>query len=569
MRLSFLSLLFLSFPAMSLCQSCKSLSVPKAPVDEALFDNFYYQGNDDIYNKNKLTDASQFYNPILPGFYPDPSITTNGKGDYYLATSTFTFFPGVPLFHSRDLVNWEQVGHILDRESQMENMKGQHVSGGIFAPALSYNPKTGTYYMITTNVGAGNFYVKTPNPEGAWSDPIHLPSILGIDPSIFIDDDGRAYVVNNDDAPDNKPEYPGHRTVRVQELDLATDKCVGERKIIINKGCRPEEKPIWCEAPHIYKIKGKYYLMTAEGGTSDWHSEVIYRSESVWGPYEPYSGNPILTQRTLAKDRKDPVTCAGHADLVKTENGEWWAVFLACRPVKDNWENLGRETFMMPVSWTEDGWPMMTGSTGLVPQMLNRNGVKRNENVTFGNFKWEDDFSSDVMKQDWVTLRTSAKGLFTPNKYNGWLSLKKQPVTAEQKDVPSLVARRLQHHKFEASTTMRFQPSFDNDAAGIMLFKDEKHQLLLVRTLNAGKQTIELQQVSKDGKKVLASQPCKLNEVELKITSTGTTFEFFYKAKKDWVKIGDAPAQQLSTQAAGGFTGTVVALYCTGKEAKK
>ncbi|MBR6285965.1 MAG: family 43 glycosylhydrolase [Bacteroidaceae bacterium] len=162
-----MSILCLVIPAVGLCQSAenhkasKVVSVPKVVSGEALFDNFVYVGNDDFYENHKLTGKSQFYNPIIPGFYPDPTIVSNGKGDYYLATSTFTYFPGVPLFHSRDLVNWKQVGHILSRESQMENMVGQQVSGGIFAPSLTYNAKTGTYYMITTNVGAGNFYVKT------------------------------------------------------------------------------------------------------------------------------------------------------------------------------------------------------------------------------------------------------------------------------------------------------------------------------------------------------------------------------------------------------------------------
>ena len=213
-----------------------------------------------------LADNAAFHNPILPGWYSDPSVCTNGKGDYFLVTSTFCYFPGVPLFHSRDMVNWRQIGHVLNRESQLDNFPGQHISGGIFAPAISYNPANGMYYMITTNVGAGNFFVKTSDPfSGQWSDPVYLPEVQGIDPAFFFDEDGRAYIVNNDDAPDNAPEYPGHRTVRIVEFDTATDRCIGERKIIVNKGVRPQDKPIWCEGPHIYNVDGTYYLMTAEG----------------------------------------------------------------------------------------------------------------------------------------------------------------------------------------------------------------------------------------------------------------------------------------------------------------
>lgn len=253
---------------------------------KACFSEFSYTGSDKYYRENPLSSGSEFFNPILPGWYSDPSVCTNGEGDYYLATSTFSYFPGVPIFHSRDLMNWKQIGHALTRPSQLRNMEGQKVSGGIFAPALSYNPANKTYYMITTNVGAGNFLVKTTDPAGEWSDPIMLPEVAGIDPSIFFDIDGKAYILNNDDAPDNKPEYDGHRTVRMIEYDVNTDKCVGERKILINKGCRPEEKPIWCEGPHMYNVNGTYYLMTAEGGTADLHSEVIYRSDSPWGPFQ-------------------------------------------------------------------------------------------------------------------------------------------------------------------------------------------------------------------------------------------------------------------------------------------
>ena len=175
-------------------------NLPAVKDSTALFDYFTYKGNDDFYKENPLPDDESFYNPILPGWYSDPSICTNGEGDYFLVTSTFTYFPGVPIFHSRDLVNWKQVGHVLSRPSQLVNMKGQHVSGGIFAPAISYNPHNKTYYMVTTNVGAGNFFVKTQDPFGEWSDPIMLPEVGGIDPSFFFDEDGKAYIVNNDDA---------------------------------------------------------------------------------------------------------------------------------------------------------------------------------------------------------------------------------------------------------------------------------------------------------------------------------------------------------------------------------
>lgn len=534
------------------------------PTGAALFDYFSYEGSDEYYDAHPLQSEDQFYNPILPGFYPDPAIVSNGQGDYYLACSSFTFFPGVPLFHSRDLVNWEQVGHILSRESQLVNMQGQHLSGGIFAPALSYNPKTGTYYMITTNVGAGNFYVKTQDPAGEWSDPIYVPSVQGIDPSIFIDDDGKAYVINNDDAPDFKPEYSGHRTVRIQELDLEKDEMVGERKIIINKGCRPEEKPIWCEAPHIYKVNGYYYLMTAEGGTSTWHSEVIYRSKSVWGPWKPFEGNPILTQRTLDANRPDPITCAGHADLIQTQEGDWWAVFLACRPVENDFENLGREVFILPVNWNEEGWPVICENGKVVERVLQRPGTKRAEDGQFGNFGVRYEFDDDALPLTWLTLRAKGEKVWSLTQNPGQLTLVEDSVTMEDKGTPSLVLHRIQHKKFIAETQMTYVAGDSLDAAGLVLYKDESHSFFLAVTAEG----IELRKDSPEGTEVLDCQPLRGADLVLRAESDGMSFSFSYRTPEDkeWTRMNaKLPAAYLSTRDAGGFTGTMLGLYCTGK----
>jgi alpha-N-arabinofuranosidase len=214
-------------PALCVCvlAACR----PEAPSGVAVFERFTYEGKDALYEAHPLPGADAAYNPILPGWYSDPSICTNGEGDYFLVTSTFSYFPGVPIFHSRDLVNWKQVGHVLDRPSQLTGLDRQHTSGGIFAPDIKYNPANKTYYMITTNVGTGNFLVKTQDPFGAWSEPILLPQVQGIDPSLFFDDDGRAYIVNNDDAPGGRPEYDGHRTIRIVEYDVQNDCTIGER----------------------------------------------------------------------------------------------------------------------------------------------------------------------------------------------------------------------------------------------------------------------------------------------------------------------------------------------------
>ena len=543
---------------------------PEIEKGTALFDNFIYQGKDHFYDQNPLPDEQSFYTPILPGWYSDPSICTNGEGDYFLVTSTFTYFPGVPIFHSRDLVNWKQVGHVLSRPSQLVNMVGQHVSGGIFAPAISYNPHNKTYYMITTNVGAGNFYVKTQDPFGEWSDPISVPEVGGIDPSIFFDDDGKAYVVNNDEAPDFKAEYDGHRTIRVQEFDWKNDRMTGPRKILVNKGVHPEEKPIWIEGPHMYKINGKYYLMDAEGGTSVNHSEVIFRSDSPWGPFKAWDKNPILTQRHLDPKRTNPITCAGHADIIQTSEGDWWGVFLACRPINNRFENLGRETFLMPVKWSKDGYPYFTQGNEEIPMIQRREGVVRNQDVTFGNFSVKEEFTDTILGMQWMTLRGPATELYSLTKTPGYLTLQCAPVSARERKVPAFISRRMQHHEFVADTRMYFNPTDSTEKAGLLLFKDETHQHFMAVSQSEEGRTISLIKVDGPDDKLISSAllPADATCFDLKVYSDGLTYEFAYSLDKgtNWKILATAiDASHLSTSTAGGFTGSTIALYATSK----
>lgn len=512
-----------------------------------------------MYAEHPLPGSDVVYNPILPGWYSDPSICTNGEGDYFLVTSTFSYFPGVPLFHSRDLVNWKQVGHVLDRPSQLVGLDRQHISGGIFAPDIKYNPKNRTYYMITTNVGTGNFLVKTQDPFGPWSDPILLPQVQGIDPSLFFDDDGRAYIVNNDDAPGGKPEYDGHRTIRVVEYDVENDCTIGERKIIVDKGVDPSKKPIWIEGPHLYKIQGKYFLMCAEGGTSDQHSEVVFRSDSPTGGFKPWNRNPILTQRHLSPGRPDPVTCTGHADLVVTPEGEWWGVFLGCRPVEKGFENLGRETFMLPVRWSQDCFPYFLEGEETVPPVVRHPGSMVGEHPTFGNFTVEDSFDGDTLGLEWMTLRGPADMLYTLK--DGALELKCSAARATRFETPALVLRRLQHHAFTASALMRFVPD-GTEAAGMLLFKDERHQLFLKVCLQDGNPAIALE---REGT-ILSRQPLpsRYDSIELEVASDdGLAFRFGYAVDggEKRTLIDGVDASYLSTAVAGGFTGTTVGLY--------
>ena len=532
---------------------------PAVSPGVAVFESFRYEGRDAYYQAHPLSGKDAVYNPILPGWYSDPSFCSSGEGDYFLVTSTFSYFPGVPIFHSRDLVNWKQVGHVLDRPSQLTGLGRQHTSGGIFAPDIKYNPANRTYYMITTNVGTGSFLVKTQDPFGSWSEPIVLPQVQGIDPSLFFDDDGRAYIVNNDDAPGGMPEYDGHRTIRIVEYDVENDCTIGERKIIVDKGVDPAAKPIWIEGPHLYKIDGKYFLMCAEGGTSDQHSEVVFRSDSPMGEYKPWNRNPILTQRHLAANRPDPVTCTGHADLLRTPEGEWWGVFLGCRPVKGGFENLGRETFLLPVRWSEDGFPYFLEGEETVPLIVRRPGAQVEENPTFGNFVVEDSFAGDKLDQAWMTLRGPADGLYALK--GGALELTCSPMRATRFETPALILRRLQHHAFTASTRMRFVPE-GSEAAGLLLYKDERHQYFLKVCLMDGEPSICLE---RSGETLSCKRlPKTFSTVDLAVASDdGLTFRFGYAVDGREMRtlVANVDASYLSTAVAGGFTGTTVGPY--------
>ena len=255
----------------SSCSNQGFKPTPGTPV----FKDFTYTGKDAVYENNPL-EEDEFYTPILQGCYPDPSICRKGN-DYYLVCSSFAINPGVPIFHSTDLVNWKQIGHVLDRSSQLK-VEDTGISAGIYAPTIRYNPNNDTFYMITTQFAGniGNMIVKTKDPMKGWSDPIKL-DFEGIDPDIFFDDNGKAYIVHND-APE-KALYEGHRVIKVWEYDTEKDQIIpGTDKVIVNGGVDLSKKPIWIEAPHLYKKGGKYYLMCAEGGTGDQHSEVIFIS---------------------------------------------------------------------------------------------------------------------------------------------------------------------------------------------------------------------------------------------------------------------------------------------------
>ncbi|WP_253248922.1 glycoside hydrolase family 43 protein [Pedobacter sp. AJM] len=539
----------------------------RKPVPSAipLFSNYVYQGDDDIYKKYPLK-ADEFYTPILQGCYPDPSITKKGD-DYYLVVSSFAFFPGVPIFHSKDLVNWKQLGHVLDRTSQLKVARSG-MSAGIYAPAILYNKLNDTFYMITTQIagGMGNMVVKTKDPAKGWSEPYKL-KFDGIDPSLFFDDNGTAYVVHND-APE-KELYTGHRAIKIWEYDLVNDQIIpGTDKIIVNGGVDLSKRPIWIEAPHIYKKNNKYYLMCAEGGTGGAHSEVIFVSDNVKGPYVPSAKNPILSQRHLPAKRADKIDWAGHADLVEGPNGQYYGVFLGIRPNEKDRVNTGRETYILPVNWDGE-FPVFEG--GLEPlktKLKMPAGVKNNTGkpgfFPNGNFTFRDNFSAGKLDYRWIGLRGPREefAAVTPN----GLQIKPFAKDVKAAEPISALFQRQQHNSFSTTVTMNYKPDTDKDLAGIVCLQKESYHYVFGVTKKDNDYYLLLQRTEDNASTILAKVKIDVNRpINLKVAAKGDDYTFSYATgNKKFTNLGGTVSGDiLSTNVAKGFTGALIGLYAT------
>ncbi|MBD2756306.1 glycoside hydrolase family 43 protein [Spirosoma validum] len=506
-------------------------------------------------------------NPILTGFYPDPSIVKVGP-DYYLVNSTFSYFPGLPIMHSKDLKNWKQIGNVIDRPEQMDFM-GERLTRGLFAPGISYSK--GTFYVTCTDIDHdGNFVVTAKNPAGPWSNPVKIPQVKGIDPSIYFDEStDKAYIIYNSDAPDRKPLYSGHRTIRMYEFDPIKLTVIGEEKQLVNGGVDLSKKPVWIEGPHILKRNGWYYLYAAEGGTSVNHSEVVLRSKDVWGPYVPFEGNPILTQRELPADRKDAITSAGHAQFVEGPDGKWYSIFLAVRPYEGDYYNTGRETFIAPLTWKDD-WPMIEHGEKAIAYSypVNYKEVKQKGALPqSGNFAYTISLDKEL-DPSLLFMRTHDKSWYSLSKKDG-LTLKLKPETVMELGNPAFIGKRQQHLNSTAETELMFTPKSDKEKAGLVILQDEGHFYFLCKSKSQDKDVLQLyKSVPKEKTMELLTEvplDAKAGKVGLRITSQGDSYSFQYSTdSKNWTLLKDkVDGKFLSTKVSGGFIGCVYGLYAT------
>lgn len=503
-----------------------------------------------------------YNNPILPGYYPDPSLCRVGD-DYYLVTSTFESFPGIPIFHSKDLVNWEQIGHVLDRPSQIA-LDSIRYSGGVFAPTIRYHQ--GVFYVINTAVGVrdskkrGNYIVTATNPAGPWSEPYFLKNAPGIDPSLFFDDDGKVYYVGNKTA-DGGEKYHKHREIWLQELDLKTMQLVGERSIILSTGGALHFANN-AEAPHLYKKDGYYYLMIAEGGTGDNHAVTVFRSKDIRAEYEHHKKNPILTNRHMGSDY--PIQCIGHADMVETQNGEWWMVTLGCRPYGGNYYNLARETFLVPMKW-ENGWPVCASGIGHVAPTHVAPNLPEHKFATVPSL---DQFDSSRLGYEWNFLRIPRGDFWSLDKPKGFLSLRLKSERLTEELNPSFVGRRQQHMNFVASTLMDFTPKSQNETAGIVIYQSPSfHYRMEVGMNGDARNVIRLTECRNGEEKIVGEQVIESGQIYLQISAVGQSLKFSYMKDgwSDWRILADnIDGRILNRNTAGGFTGVYLGMYASG-----
>ncbi|MEV6237581.1 glycoside hydrolase family 43 protein [Lentzea sp. NPDC051838] len=491
---------------------------------------------------------AQFVNPILPGSHPDPSVCRAGS-DYYLVTSTFEYFPGLPVYHSRDLVHWRLLGHVLDRPCQLP-LQGVRASGGLYAPTIRHHD--GVFYVVCTLVDGtretGNFVVTATDPAGPWSEPSWLPDADGFDPSLFFDDDGRAWWTAT-----RLVRPPGETEIWLREFDPAGLKLIGDEHVLW-RGAMHDA--VWLEAPHLYKVDGRYVLLCAEGGTDFEHSVVVATADEVTGPYRGSKLNPLLTHRHLG--RGHPIAATGHADLVRTQRGQWYAVLLATRPYGGYHDNLGRETFLVPVAW-EDGGPVFSPGTGRVEERYDVPDLRVH---LWPRQRQTDDFDAPDLDPSWMFLRTPEEKFWSLTERPGHLRLRVRPESITDLVTPSLVVRRQQHQDFHASCVLEFDPA-PGDSAGLVLLQNNDHHVRLM--LGAGREVTLVLRVG-GREEALARTRLEEGVVRLGFEATGQEHQALVASGAEvWQPLGEPfDGRVLSTQSAGGFTGVHIGLYATG-----
>ncbi len=506
--------------------------------------------------------AQDFKNPVLPGFHADPSVCRAGD-DFYLVNSTFQYFPGVPVFHSKDLIHWEQIGNCLTRPSQLdltglykqENPELGWTNAGVYATTIREHK--GRFYMVTTVFPSRrHFYVWTDNPAGEWSEPIVIDFAIGsCDPTLYFEGDKCYFLWKEGD-------------IKICEIDVVTGKKLGEiHHLGTGLGGR------YPEGPHIYKKDGYYYLMLAEGGTEQGHHVNILRSRSLFGPYEPNRANPILSHFNMEMQNSE-IQGLGHADLVQAPDSTWWMICLGYRTSGYLLHVMGRETMLAPVRWDENAWPVVNGNGTLTTDMhcttlpqvpMPLDPVREEFNYVKRDVP-ADSYSSIGLPWGWHSIGNPDYSRYSLTERKGWLRLKPTATTLDKATSPSFVARRQTEKVFTATTLLDASHIGEGMQAGITAYAAPlNHYDVIVekrdRKLYA-KSNIRIGELAHCDKEV----PLNSNKVYLRITSDAA---YYYMQVSDDGKrfhtLGKMDFRYVSTEVIGGFTGVMLGVFaqCT------
>ena len=511
-----------------------------------------------------------FTNPIITGGYPDPSICKVGD-TFYLVNSSFEYFPGLPIHKSKDLINWKLIGHGLHRESQASstvNLVDVQSNGGIHAPTIRYNK--GVYYIISTNVyydaekkkaDMVNFIITANNPAGPWSDPIHIEGAPGIDPDLFFDDNGRVWYVGNQ-APEN-PSFDGEGEIWLQELDLNEYSLIGERHLLWRGACGG----VWAEGPHMYKKDGKYYLIIAEGGTSFNHAVMVAMSENIEGPYISNPRNPILTSRHLSYDNW--VNSTGHGDIIELDDGRYYIVFLGIRNEINRGSNMGRETFIAPLSWerepfewkeNKDLWPVVSPISGKIEKVnkvIFENSVQENSN----NFR--DDFNAKHLNLKWNFRRIPLEDIYSLSKRAGYLRMYCNQNIIKERSRAALMGFKQKETDFEYFINMNFNPEKDKAEAGVSIFQKDDNYINFTVFKNEEKIFIKMYAFQND--KIISISEQEIadykGKIKLKISSEEGEYKFLYSTRGFRYRLFTKIKNDIVKSV--GYTGAHIGLYAT------
>ncbi len=513
-----------------------------------------------------------FTNPILAGGYPDPSICRVGD-DFYIVNSSFEYFPGLPIHHSKDLVNWELVGYGLHRPEQCVeavNLVDVQTKGGIHAPTIRFHE--GIFYIITTNVYLPpsknedtqfiNFVITAKNIAGPWSAPHVLAGAPGIDPDIFFDDDGKVWYVGTH-SPAN-PNFAGEGEIWLQEIDLENWSLIGERYYLWRGACRG----VWVEGPHIYKRRGKYYLLVAEGGTSFNHAVMIAMSDYIRGPYISNPRNPILTTRHLSYHHW--VNSTGHADLVELSDGRWYMVTLGIRGDEEQRSNMGRETHLVPVIWEKEPfewqavnpeWPVCAPETGRVER---NNPVPFENTQQYRNDAFYDNFDTPKLDLQWNFRRVPRQNTYSLSARKGHLRLFAFPERIQERAQYSFLGIRQRESDFEYRVCMNFTPDEDGAEAGVCLLQQDDNYLTFTVKQEQGQRIIQLEyKAPSTAPQIICKKAIQYSdEIVLQIVSKDQRYRYSYSTENrdGYHLFTETAATHLLSK---GYTGSYLGIFAT------